>query len=219
MPRPSHRPPVQARWTPEHAALRVVFEALEREDRRLRSSQPRIRLPMMEDAHRHEVVHRVVAAQSRRHDVMNLEPGRRAADHAAIAVPSPDRRTRPFPLGALELGAGGTAARGHVFSLRFTFLYLRGRKRREISRRATRHSHKEVLGQSRQRAELHLSRARRGRRHHLRILDPRVHLPGKSDVIAASGENAESTPTAAAPGEEGRRREQSEGWLRSSLTR
>jgi hypothetical protein len=33
-----------------------------------------------------------------------------------------------------------------------------------------------------------LSGARRGRRHHPRILDPRVHLRGKTDVIAASGE-------------------------------
>jgi hypothetical protein len=69
-----NRPPVQARWTPEDAALRVVFEGLGRELRCVRAPQLRIRLSMMQHAHRHEVVHLVASAQPRRHNVVHAEP-------------------------------------------------------------------------------------------------------------------------------------------------
>src|SRR5678816_3105607 len=59
MPRPSPRGSAWlARRAPVDAALRIVIEALGL----TRALKPRIRLPMMEDAHRHEVVHRVAAA-------------------------------------------------------------------------------------------------------------------------------------------------------------
>ena len=66
-----NRPPVQARWTTEDAALRVVFEGLGRELRCVRAPQLRIRLSMMQHAHRHEVVHLVASAQPRRHNVVH----------------------------------------------------------------------------------------------------------------------------------------------------
>jgi hypothetical protein len=76
--------------------------------------KPRICLSVMKHADRHEVVHLVAATQPRRHDVMHAEPIVSAADHAAIAVPSPHRRPGPLPLGAGELGTGGTVTPAHA---------------------------------------------------------------------------------------------------------
>ena len=101
MPRPSPRSSAWlARRAPVDAALRIVIEALGL----TRALKPRVRLPVMEHAHRYEVVHRVVATQPRRHNVVHAEPIPPTADHADVSVSPAHRGPYPLPLAGVDRG-------------------------------------------------------------------------------------------------------------------
>lgn len=85
---------------PVDAALRIVIEALGL----TRALKPRVRLPVMEHAHRYEVVHRVVATQPRRHNVVHAEPIPPTADHAGVSVSPAHRGPYPLPLAGVDRG-------------------------------------------------------------------------------------------------------------------
>jgi hypothetical protein len=116
MPRPSSRRSAWlARLAPEDAAPRIISVELGLAPvLHARALKLSVGLPMMERADRHEVVHRVVAAQSRRHDVVHAEPIAPAADNAGVPIPPAHRGADPLPLAGVEVGTGGAVTPTHA---------------------------------------------------------------------------------------------------------